>query len=124
MSASPRMNSSAVKLRKCEEKKKRLEHEYSNGFSSSFPFSLFFFFPKEEGNEPNGEKITSIQLGKKSGRVFATGSEDAKVNVFAIGSPDALMVLPPILPLLLPVFLSSSRSSHNSCRLWLVTPAQ
>jgi hypothetical protein len=46
----------------------------------------------EEGQGSGGDQITCIRLGKKSGRVFATGGDDSKVNVFAVGNHEPLMV--------------------------------
>ncbi len=40
----------------------------------------------------HGSAVNCLQLGRKSGSVMATGGDDKKVNVWAIGKPNAIMV--------------------------------
>uniref|UniRef100_F6Z7E0 Katanin p80 WD40 repeat-containing subunit B1 n=1 Tax=Ciona intestinalis TaxID=7719 RepID=F6Z7E0_CIOIN len=44
----------------------------------------------------HGSVVTSATLGKKSGRVMATGGEDGKVNMWHVGSPNCIMTLSPL----------------------------
>lgn len=38
--------------------------------------------------------VNSVSLGHKSGRVLVTGGGDKKVNLWAIGKPNCIMVSP------------------------------
>ena len=40
----------------------------------------------------HGSAVNCLQIGRKSGSVMATGGDDKKVNVWAIGKPNAIMV--------------------------------
>ena len=50
----------------------------------------------------HGSNVNCLALGHKSGRVMVTGGEDKKVNMWAVGKPNCIMVsgrhhfLPPI----------------------------
>lgn len=46
----------------------------------------------EEFSAHAGARVESLRLGRKSGRVLVTGGEDKKVNVWAIGKSNAVMV--------------------------------
>eukprot|EP00117_Sycon_ciliatum_P002834 scpid53937/ scgid7888/ Katanin p80 WD40-containing subunit B1; p80 katanin len=41
----------------------------------------------------HGSSVNCLALGKNSGRILATGGEDRKVNVWAVGKPNCLMSL-------------------------------
>lgn len=49
-------------------------------------------FKLNEFNAHSG-KVEALRIGRKSGRVLATGGEDKKVNVWAIGKQNAVMSL-------------------------------
>ncbi len=36
--------------------------------------------------------VNCLQIGRKSGTVFVSGGDDKKVNVWAVGKPNAIMV--------------------------------
>ncbi len=36
--------------------------------------------------------VNSLALGRKSGRVLVTGGDDKKVNLWAVGKPNCIMV--------------------------------
>lgn len=40
----------------------------------------------------HGASVSCLALGQKSGRVMVTGGEDKKVNLWAIGKPNCIMV--------------------------------
>lgn len=40
----------------------------------------------------HGENVTCLALGRKSGRVMVTGGDDKKVNLWAVGRPNCIMV--------------------------------
>ena len=40
----------------------------------------------------HGDPVSCVRFGRKSGGVFATGGEDKKVNVWAIGKPNTVIV--------------------------------
>ena len=40
----------------------------------------------------HGSAVTCLALGQKSGRVMVTGGDDAKVNLWAVGKPNCIMV--------------------------------
>ena len=39
--------------------------------------------------------VNSLALGRKSGRVLVTGGDDKKVNLWAVGKPNCIMVISP-----------------------------
>lgn len=39
--------------------------------------------------------VNCLKIGRKSSRVLVTGGEDHKVNLWAIGKPNAILVRPP-----------------------------
>ncbi len=41
--------------------------------------------------------VNCLKIGKKSSRVLVTGGEDHKVNMWAIGKPNAILVQYPFL---------------------------
>ena len=41
----------------------------------------------------HGSAVNCLQLGRKSGTVMVTGGDDKKVNVWAVGKPNAIMSL-------------------------------
>ena len=40
----------------------------------------------------HGGNVNCLALGHKSGRVMVTGGEDKKVNMWAVGKPNCIMV--------------------------------
>ena len=40
----------------------------------------------------HGDPVNCVAFGRKSGGVFVTGGDDRKVNVWAVGKPNAVMV--------------------------------
>jgi hypothetical protein len=54
--------------------------------------------------------VNCLKIGKKSSRVLVTGGEDHKVNMWAIGKPNAILVQYPFLSFVffLSFFLSFS----------------
>lgn len=53
---------------------------------------MFFFFWTEEfvAHTPN---VNCLALGHKSGRVLVTGGDDKKVNLWAVGKQNCIMVI-------------------------------
>ena len=47
----------------------------------------------------HGASVNCVSLGHKSGRVLVTGGDDKKVNLWAVGKPNCIMVRqkPPII---------------------------
>ena len=43
--------------------------------------------------------VNCLRIGKKTSRIIATGGEDHRVNVWALGRPDAIMVCSFLSPL-------------------------
>lgn len=41
--------------------------------------------------------VNCLKIGRKSSRVLVTGGEDHKVNLWAIGKPNAILVRSPLL---------------------------
>ena len=41
----------------------------------------------------HGSNVTCLALGPSSGRVMVTGGEDRKVNMWAVGKPNVIMVM-------------------------------
>ena len=44
----------------------------------------------------HGANVNCLALGHKSGRVLVTGGDDKKVNLWAVGKPNCIMVSPPV----------------------------
>lgn len=42
----------------------------------------------------HGASVNCVSLGHKSGRVLVTGGDDKKVNLWAVGKPNCIMVSP------------------------------
>jgi len=42
----------------------------------------------------HGANVNCLALGHKSGRVLVTGGDDKKVNLWAVGKPNCIMVRP------------------------------
>ena len=42
----------------------------------------------------HSSSVTCLALGPSSGRVMVTGGEDRKVNMWAVGKPNVIMVCP------------------------------
>lgn len=42
----------------------------------------------------HSEAVNCLKIGRKSSRVLVTGGEDHKVNLWAIGKPNAILVSP------------------------------
>ena len=40
----------------------------------------------------HGASVNCLALGHKSGRVLVTGGDDKKVNLWAVGKPNCIMV--------------------------------
>ena len=51
---------------------------------------VFFLFSEEF--VAHGANVNCLALGHKSGRVLVTGGEDKKVNLWAVGKPNCIMV--------------------------------
>ena len=60
--------------------------------------TLFSFFSEEF--VAHSAQVNCLALGHKSGRVLVTGGDDKKVNLWAVGKPNCIMVRqsPPYLP--------------------------
>ena len=43
----------------------------------------------------HGGAVNCLHIGRRSGSVLATGSDDKKVNIWSLGKQNALMVSPP-----------------------------
>ena len=43
----------------------------------------------------HGASVNCLALGHKSGRVLVTGGDDKKVNLWAVGKPNCIMVSKP-----------------------------
>jgi WD40 repeat protein len=41
----------------------------------------------------HGENVNCLALGRKSGQVMVTGGDDKKVNLWAVGRPNCIMVM-------------------------------
>ena len=52
---------------------------------------LAFFIISEEF-VAHGASVNCLALGHKSGRVLVTGGDDKKVNLWAVGKPNCIMV--------------------------------
>ena len=55
----------------------------------SYELSLSYF---TEEFVAHGANVNCLALGHKSGRVMVTGGEDKKVNMWAVGKPNCIMV--------------------------------
>ena len=60
-------------------------------FDILFSRSIFFFNFTEEF-VAHGASVNCLALGHKSGRVLVTGGDDKKVNLWAVGKPNCIMV--------------------------------
>lgn len=56
----------------------------------------------------HGSNVSCLSLGPSSGRVMVTGGEDRKVNMWAVGKPNVILVRTPALLLLWHSPISSS----------------
>ena len=54
----------------------------------------------------HGASVNCLALGHKSGRVLVTGGDDKKVNLWAVGKPNCIMVS-------LIYFLLSNKKGHR-----------
>lgn len=52
----------------------------------------YHFFNNSDEFVAHGSAVTCLALGQKSGRVMVTGGDDAKINLWAIGKPNCIMV--------------------------------
>jgi len=43
----------------------------------------------------HGSNVSCLSLGPSSGRVMVTGGEDRKVNMWAVGKPNVILVSTP-----------------------------
>ena len=59
-------------------------------FDILFSRSHFFYFAEEF--VAHGASVNCLALGHKSGRVLVTGGDDKKVNLWAVGKPNCIMV--------------------------------
>ncbi len=55
-----------------------------------FYFTHFYYFSEEF--VAHGASVNALALGHKSGRVLVTGGDDKKVNLWAVGKPNCIMV--------------------------------
>lgn len=53
-------------------------------------YVLFFLAEEFVAHTPN---VNCLALGHKSGRVLVTGGEDKKVNLWAVGKQNCIMVI-------------------------------
>ena len=63
----------------------------------------------------HSDTVNCVSIGRKSGRVMATGGDDKNVNIWTVGQPNVVMVrarvltcMHPISAIILPKYLSSS----------------
>ena len=54
--------------------------------------NLFFHIHISEEFVAHGASVNCVSLGHKSGRVLVTGGDDKKVNLWAVGKPNCIMV--------------------------------
>ena len=54
--------------------------------------NLTFDFHISEEFVAHGASVNCVSLGHKSGRVLVTGGDDKKVNLWAVGKPNCIMV--------------------------------
>ena len=56
--------------------------------------SLFLFSSHTHTDDfvAHGSAVTCLAVGQKSGRVMVTGGDDAKINLWAVGKPNCIMV--------------------------------
>ena len=55
-------------------------------------FDRIFLFVFPEEFVAHGANVNCLALGHKSGRVLVTGGDDKKVNLWAVGKPNCIMV--------------------------------
>ena len=53
---------------------------------------LIFLILFAEEFVAHGANVNCLALGHKSGRVLVTGGDDKKVNLWAVGKPNCIMV--------------------------------
>ena len=53
---------------------------------------LAYHFLISEEFVAHGASVNCVSLGHKSGRVLVTGGDDKKVNLWAVGKPNCIMV--------------------------------
>ena len=58
-------------------------------FAQQFSHHLFLFSEEFVAHSSN---VTCLSIGPSSGRVMVTGGEDKKVNMWAIGKPNVILV--------------------------------
>ena len=51
-----------------------------------------YLFSRAEDVTAHGSEVACVSLGRKTGRVMVTGGHDRKVNVWAVGKPQCIMV--------------------------------
>lgn len=56
----------------------------------------FVLFSAEEF-VAHGANVNCLALGHKSGRVLVTGGDDKKVNLWAVGKPNCILVSAPVI---------------------------
>jgi WD40 repeat protein len=54
--------------------------------------TLIYFSSFTEEFLAHSANVNSVSLGHKSGRVLVTGGGDKKVNLWAVGKPNCIMV--------------------------------
>lgn len=57
----------------------------------SYTFLLYILLYTEEF-VAHGSNVSCLSLGPSSGRVMVTGGEDRKVNMWAVGKPNVILV--------------------------------
>lgn len=55
-------------------------------------FHEFLFVDKTEEFTAHASNVNCVALGRKSGHVLVTGGDDKKVNLWAIGKKNCLLV--------------------------------
>ena len=96
--------------------------DFNNDFLLVFCVVFVFFYLDEF--VAHGSAVTCLALGQKSGRVMVTGGDDAKINLWAIGKPNCIMVSLLSQVFCCPNFLvhtKNDRSKINQFRSYRVT---
>ena len=58
----------------------------------NLPFIVLTLFYFSEEFVAHSANVNCLALGHKSGRVLVTGGDDKKVNLWAVGKPNCIMV--------------------------------
>ena len=66
--------------------------KYKVEITSFLKTQNLFHSPISEEFVAHGASVNCVSLGHKSGRVLVTGGDDKKVNLWAVGKPNCIMV--------------------------------